>query len=45
MHDRAQLIAAVYANIDERDAETSAVRVRELVAIARRFGVADAVRE
>ena len=45
MRDRAQLITAVYGNIDERDAEASAVRVRELVAIARRFGVADAVRE
>ena len=45
IHDRAQLIAAVYGNIDDRDANASADRVRELVAIARRFGVADAVRE
>ena len=45
MHDRAQLITAVYGNIDDRDAEASAERVRELVAIARRFGVADVVRD
>ena len=45
LHDRAQLLAAVYAVIDDRDASASAARVRELAAIARRFGVADAVRE
>ena len=45
LHDRAQLLAAVYSVIDERDAPASAARVRELVAIARRFGVADAVNE
>ena len=45
LHDRAQLLAAVYSVIDERDAPASAARVRELVAIARRFGVADALPE
>ena len=45
VHDRAQLLAAVYSVIDERDAPASAARVRALVAIARRFGVADAVPE
>lgn len=43
--DRAQLLAAIYGVIDERDAPASATRVRELIAIARRFGVPDAVRE
>ena len=43
-HDRAQLLAAVYAVIDPRDAPASAGRVRALIALARRFGVADAVR-
>lgn len=45
LHDRAQLLAAVYSVIDERDAPASTARVRELVAIARRLGVADAVPE
>ena len=45
VHDRAQLLVAVYALLGGRDASTSAARVRELIAIARRFGVADAVRE
>ena len=45
LHDRAQLLAAVYDILDGPDASVSAVRVRELIAIARRFGVADAVRE
>ena len=45
LHDRAHLLAAVYAIIDERDASASAAQVREVIAIAKRFGVADAVRE
>ena len=45
VHDRAQLLVAVYALLGESDAPASAARVRELIAIARRFGVADAVRE
>ena len=45
MHDRAQLLVAVYALLGEGDASASAERVRELIAIARRFGVADAVPE
>ena len=45
LSDRAQLLAGIYAVIDERDSPASAARVRELVAIARRFGVADAVPE
>ena len=44
-HDRAQLLVAVYDLLDERDPSASAGRVRELLAIARRFGVSDAVRE
>ena len=44
-HDRAQLLVAIYVLIDGRDASASAARVRELLAIARRFGVADAVRD
>lgn len=43
--DRAQLLAAVYGVIDERDPTASATRVRDLLAIARRFGVPDAVGE
>ena len=45
VHDRAQLLVAVYALLGEGDASASAERVRELIAIARRFGVADAVPE
>ena len=45
MHDRAQLLAAVYALVDARDPSTSAAQVREVIAIAKRFGVADAVRD
>ena len=45
VHDRAQLLVAVYALLGESDAPASAARVRELIAIARRFGVADAVRD
>ena len=45
VHDRAQLLVAVYALLDGSDASASASRVRELIAIARRFGVADAVSE
>ena len=45
VHDRAQLMVAVYALLGEGDASASAERVRELIAIARRFGVADAVPE
>ena len=44
LRDRAQLLAGIYAVIDERDSPASAVRVRELIQMARRFGVADAVR-
>lgn len=36
--------AGVGAVIDDRDPSVSAARVRELIAMARRFGVADAVR-
>ena len=49
MHARAQLLVAsaarVYALLAESDTSASAARVRELIAIARRFGVADAVGE
>ena len=45
VHDRAQLLVAVYSLLGESDASAGAARVRELIAIARRFGVADAVRE
>ena len=45
VHDRAQLLVAVYALLGEPDVAVGAARVRELLAIARRFGVADAVRE
>ena len=45
MHARAQLLVAVYALPAESDTSASAARVRELIAIARRFGVADAVGE
>ena len=45
VHDRAQLLVAVYSLLGESDAPASAARVRELIAIARRFGVADAVRD
>ena len=45
VHDRAQLLVAVYSLLGHGDAPASAARVRELIAIARRFGVADAVRE
>ena len=45
VHDRAQLLVAVYALLAGREASASAARVRELIAIARRFGVADAVPE
>ena len=44
-HDRAQLLVAVYALLGEPDAAVGAVRARELLALARRFGVTDAVRE
>ena len=43
--DRAQLLAAVYGVLIENDPPAAAARARELIAIARRFGVADAVRE
>ena len=45
VHDRAQLLVAVYSLVSESDPMASAARVQELIAIARRFGVADAVRE
>ena len=45
VHDRAQLLVAVYSLLAGSDAPASAARVRELIAIARRFGVADAVGE
>ena len=45
LHDRAQLIAAVYGVLDDRDVDASAARVRDLIEMAKRFGVADAVRE
>ena len=44
-HERSQLVVAVYELLDERDPSASAGRIRELLAIAVRFGVADAVRE
>lgn len=44
-HDRAQLLVAVYEAIHGPEASESAARVRALIAIARKFGVADAVRE
>ena len=45
LHDRAQLLVAVYSLLGESAASASAARVRELIAISRRFGVADAVGE
>ena len=45
LHDRAQLLVAVYALLGKAEPVASAERVSELIAIARRFGVADAVRE
>lgn len=42
-HDRAQLLVAVYDVLDGPDVSESAERVRQLIVIARRFGVADAV--
>ena len=45
VHDRAQLLVAVYALLGEGDAEAGTARVRELIAISRRFGVAEAVPE
>lgn len=45
LHDRARLIAAVYDVIDERRPEPSASRAREMISIARRFGVTDAMRD
>ena len=45
LHDRAQLLVAVYALLGKGEPVASAERVSELIAIARRFGVADAVRE
>ena len=44
-HDKAQLLVAVYDVLDGPDARASAARVRSLIAITRRFGVADAVHE
>lgn len=43
LRDRAHLIVAVYDIIDERRSDASAARAREMIAIARRFGVVDAV--
>ena len=45
LNERAQLLAAVYSLLGERAAPAGAAQVREVIAIARRFGVADAVRE
>lgn len=43
VHDRAQLLVAVYALLAGPDPAGGAARVRALLAIARRFGVSDAV--
>ena len=45
VYDRAQLLIAVYTLLGESDTAVGVAQVRELIAIARRFGVADAVRE
>ena len=45
VHDQAQLLVAVYSLLGETDPSAGVAQVRELIAIARRFGVADAVRE
>ena len=45
VHDKAQLLVAVYSLLGETDPSAGVAQVRELIAIARRFGVADAVRE
>ena len=44
-HDRAQLLVAVYSLLGEVDAEAATARVRELIAISRRFGVAEMLPE
>ena len=43
LHDRAQLLVAVYALLAASDPSAAAPRVRELIAIARRFGTAVAL--
>ena len=43
LHERGQLLVAVYAHLKGEDVRANAQRVSELIAIARRFGVGDAV--
>lgn len=45
LHDRARLLVAVYLLLRGSDPSTGASKVRDLIAIARRFGVSDAVGE
>ena len=44
-YDRAALVAAIYALVDEDDVHRDQRQIREVIAIARRFGVAEAVRD
>ena len=45
LHDRARLLVAVYSLLGQSDPAAAPDRVRELIAISRRFGVAEAVHE
>ena len=44
-HDRAELFVAVYLVLGELDTASGGARVREIISIARRFGIRDAVGE
>ena len=44
-HDRARLLVAVYTLLRGSEPSAGAEKVRELIAIARRFGVSDALGE
>ena len=43
VYDWAALVATIYALVDEQDVHRDQRRIREVIAIARRFGVAEAV--
>ena len=44
-YDWAALVATIYALVDEHDVHRDQRRIREVIAIAKRFGVAEAVRD
>ena len=44
-YDWAALVATIHALVDEEDVHRDQRRIREVIAIARRFGVAEAVRD